>query len=112
MLDPDRPGRCRPSNAPCSPLVAGLVSSDPLLLLGTDLETGLRAPLAFAGIVPVRVSDESGPIAAGDLLATSSTPGHAMRWPGFDACPCALVGKALEPMTAETGTILVLLTAQ
>ena len=47
----------------------------------------------------------------GDLLVTSSTPGHAMRWSGPDPCPCALVGKALEPMTDETGLILVLLMA-
>jgi len=42
---------------------------------------------------------------------TSSTPGHAMIWSGPDPCPCAPVGKALEPMTDESGTMLVLLTA-
>jgi len=110
VLDSDRPGRYRPSNAPCSPLIAGVVSSDPGLLLGADLEIGLRAPLALAGIVPVRVTDEGGPIAAGDLLVTSSTPGRAKRWPGPDPCPCALVGKALEPMASVAGLILVLLT--
>jgi len=47
----------------------------------------------------------------GDLLVTSSTPGHAMRWAGDEPCPCSLVGKALEPMTEEFGVILVLLTA-
>ena len=110
VLDPGQPGRYRPSSTPCSPFVAGVVSSGPGLLLGTDLEAGLRAPLALVGIVPVRVTDEGGPIAVGDLLVTSSTPGHAMRWSDPNACPCALIGKALEPMTEDIGTILVLLT--
>ena len=70
------------------------------------------ALLALVGIVPVKVSAEGGPIQPGDLLVTSSTPGHAMRWAGPDLCPCSVVGKALEPMDEEQGVILVLLTAQ
>jgi len=111
-LDPDHPlGYCRTSTA-CSLRVAGVVSSAPGLTLALDEEAVLgRAILALAGIVPVKVTDEGGPIAAGDLLITSSTPGHAMCWRGPGPCPCALVGKALEPMTNQTGMILVLLTA-
>ena len=67
--------------------------------------------LALIGLVPVKATGEGGPIHAGDLLVTSSTPGHSMRWAGPDPCSCTLVGKALEPMTGERDIILVLLTA-
>lgn len=70
-----------------------------------------KALLALIGIVSVKVTNEGGRIQPGDLLVTSSTPGHAMHWSGPDPCPCSLIGKALEPMTDETGVILVLLTA-
>ena len=53
----------------------------------------------------------AGPIQPGDLLVTSSKPSHAMQRSEPDLSPCALVGKAREPMTSERGVILVLLTA-
>jgi hypothetical protein len=65
--------------------------------------------LALVGIVPVKVTDEGGPIRPGDLLVSSSIPVYAMRWDGVGSP--ALIGKALEPMTDETGAILVLLSA-
>ena len=109
----------RKSTAACSALVAGVVSQQPGVALGSLPSTPhsllttchSQALLALAGIVPVKVTAERGPILPGDLLVTSSTPGHAMRWTGDEPCPCALVGKALEPMTGESGMILVLLTA-
>lgn len=109
-LDPRRTATYRRSNRPCSLLVAGVVSTAPGVTLGGDGAEG-EALLALVGIVPVRVTNEGGPILPGDLLVTSSTPGYAMRWSGTEPCPCSLVGKALEPMTEESGVILVLLTA-
>lgn len=110
-LDPSQPGRYRPSQGSCSALLAGVVSSQPGMVLGGTEYTEGKALLALAGIVPVKVTNEGGPILLGDLLVSSSTPGHAMRWAGPEPCPCALVGKALEPMTGERGVISVLLTA-
>ena len=110
-FDPTATAAYRPSQAPCSSLIAGVVSTAPGIVLGENTTSHQGALLALTGIVPVKVTDEGGPIQPGDLLVTSSTPGHAMRWAGSDPCPCALVGKALEPMTDETGVILVLLTA-
>jgi len=111
-FDPTQHQSYRLTSFPCSSLVAGVVSSEPGITLGQD-EVGdsSRALLALVGIVPVKVMNEGGPIQPGDLLVSSSTPGHAMRWSGPDPCPCSLVGKALEPMTDESGMILVLLTA-
>jgi hypothetical protein len=110
-LDPMAAATYRPSQTPCSSLVAGVVSTAPGVVLGGGLEDGNRALLALAGIVPVKVTNEGGLIQPGDLLVTSSTPAHAMRWAGTDPCPCVLIGKALQPMTDDYGVILVLLTA-
>ena len=110
-LDPENPGQCRRTREALSPLVAGIVSSKPGVALGAEAITEGKALLALVGIVPLKVTDEGGTIQPGDLLVSSSTPGHAMRWSGPEPCPCALVGKALEPMTDESGIILVLLTA-
>jgi M6 family metalloprotease-like protein len=110
-LDPDNPGAYRLSSSACSPWVAGVISTEPGVVLGHADASERRALLALVGIVPTHVNDEGGPILPGDLLVSSSTPGRAMRWDGSEPCPCALVGKALEPMTDETGLILVLLTS-
>ena len=110
-LDPADAGTYRLSRELCSPLVAGVVSTEPGVTLGRAEVFERRALLALAGIVPVKVTDEGGAIQPGDLLVSSSTPGHAMRWFGPEPCPCALIGKALEPMTDDYGVILVLLTA-
>jgi hypothetical protein len=110
-LDPEQPGAYRPSQGACSMLVGGVVSSQPGMTLGQTPPAADKAILALIGIVPVKVTNEGGPIQPGDLLVSSSTPGYAMRWVSEEPCPCALVGKALGPMTKEQGVILVLLTA-
>jgi hypothetical protein len=110
-LDSVHPGGYCPSQARCSALVAGVVSSQPGMTLGGTGSGARQALLALAGIVPVKVTSEGGPMQPGDLLVSSSTPGYAMRWVGLGPCPCALVGKALESMTDERGVISVLLTA-
>ena len=110
-FDPAVPGRYRIAQTACSSLVAGVISTAPGVILGGSLVASERELLALTGIVPVKVTNEGGPILPGDLLVTSSTPGHAMRWAGPDPCLCSMVGKALEPMTEEFGVILVLLTA-
>ncbi|MFC2108542.1 leucine-rich repeat domain-containing protein [Candidatus Bipolaricaulota bacterium] len=110
-FDPMAPGQYRMSQNVCSSLVAGVISTTPGVTLGRSLVASEKALLALIGIVPVKVTNEGGSIHPGDLLVTSSAPGHAMRWAGPDPCLCSLVGKALEPMNEEQGVILVLLTS-
>ena len=57
----------------------------------------------MTGTVPCKVDAGYGPIRVGDLLTTSPTPGHAMR--SSDPHPGTILGKALEPLDAGTGTI-------
>ena len=70
-----------------------------------------RALLALIGIVPIKVTDEGGPIEPGDLLVASSTSGYAMRWDPESGEPCNFIGKALEALTGKRGVIAVLLMA-
>ena len=74
--------------------VIGVVSTQPHMTIGMELimdeETGHRyedvnaAQLVLVGRVPVKVTDENGPIYRGDLLTTSSKPGYAMKWSLLD----------------------------
>ena len=100
--------------------VAGVYSTRPGLL-GAEKgngETRVDAkdiPVAIVGIVPTKVSAENGPIEPGDLLVTSSTPGHAMKArpaivDGVSVYPTgAILGKALEPLEGPRGVIRVLI---
>ena len=72
----------------------GVISTQPGMVLGNgaDAGNGGRAvPLALSGRVPVKVSTENGPIHPGDILASSSTPGVAMRATKAGA----IIGQAL-----------------
>jgi len=105
--DPHHSGACRRTSGPCSHGIVGVVSTQPGLALNAGRGSADLVPLALVGIVPVKVTNEGGTIRRGDLLVSSSTPGHAMRWDGRSLCD--LVGKALESMLGETGTIDALL---
>jgi len=113
-IDPTRSEHYRLARGPCSDLVAGVVSTAPGVVLGTPPHPShltSHAQLALLGIVPVKVTDEGGPIRPGDLLVSSPTPGHAMRWDPEQGgeCGAGLVAKALELHEEERGLILALL---
>lgn len=92
--------------------VVGVYSTQPGYLGGGQyLDQDGYAPLALVGIVPVKASAESGPIAPGDLLVTSATPGHAMG-AGPDPAVGTVIGKALEPLEEGTGVIQMLVMLQ
>ena len=112
-FDPDG-DRVVPSVVANDTLVCGVVSTKPGVLLNADPDAPDRdgwAPIALCGRVPCRVVDENGPIRRGDLLTSSSIPGHAMR-----AEPImvgdklvygsgTIVGKALAGHAAGRGVI-------
>jgi hypothetical protein len=96
--------------------VAGVVSSNPGLLLG--VASASKAKIATTGRVRVRVDATASPIRKGDLLVTSDRPGMAMKSEPLDLGgvkihrPGTLIGKALEPLASGEGEILVLLSLQ
>ena len=67
------------------------------------------APVALIGKVCCKAT---APIAVGDLLTTSSVPGHAMRADDPSRAFGAILGKALEALPSGTGLITVLVTLQ
>jgi hypothetical protein len=93
--------------------VVGVYSTKPGFVggAGDDIDSTDKIPLAIMGIVPVKVSAENGPINPGDLLVTSSIPGHAMR-AGDNPRIGTVVGKALEGLESGTGIIQMLVVLQ
>jgi hypothetical protein len=104
-------GVLRPSATVYDTHVAGIVSTQPGVLLGTK-EAGNpgEAMVAVAGIVPCNVDTSNGPILEGDLLTTSSRPGYAMK--AADPKIGTILGKAMGTLESGTGTIEVLVTLQ
>ena len=76
---------------------------------GLDEGTG-AAPLALVGRVPCKVDATERPIKPGDLLVSSSTPGHAMKCTSKRPAAGTVIGKALEGLEKGTGVIQVLVT--
>ncbi len=117
-IGPD--GELTRTTEPYQDTLAGVYSTKPGLVGGgADGEsTEGKVPLAVAGVVPVKVTDEGGPIAPGDALTSSSTPGHAMkaakvRVGGIAFFPSGVViGKALDPLHSATGVVRALVVLQ
>jgi hypothetical protein len=106
------------SSSPRSTRVVGVYATKPGVLLRTHGAGEVPAdevPMGVMGVLPTKVTAENGAIQRGDLLVTSSTPGHAMKAQprmvkGIAVYPHgALLGKALEPFDGPgTGTIQVM----
>ena len=96
--------------------VAGVVSGagayKPAIVLDRCDTGGLRQPIALLGKVFCKVDAQFGPIAIGDLLTTSPTPGHAMKTNDPFKAFGAVIGKALRPLTEGQGLIPILITLQ
>jgi hypothetical protein len=65
------------STAAYQSTILGVVSTTPGFVAGS--QTTDSFPIALVGRVPVNITDENGPIHAGDYLTSSSTEGYAMR---------------------------------
>jgi hypothetical protein len=109
VLEAGVPLGLRRADQPYDTRVAGIVSTDPAIVLS---RAAGGVPLALVGRAPVKVDATYMAIRVGDLLTTSSTPGHAMRCADRLQCVGAIVGKALEPLVGGKGVILALVTLQ
>ena len=91
--------------------VAGVISTDPKIYMGYSPQgkkTGRYKPLALAGIVLCKVSAENGSIKKGDILVSSSLPGHAMRADPKQLTPGMILGSALGNLEQGEGKIYIL----
>lgn len=116
VIDPLESNRVVPSSQAYDTRVAGVVSSQPGIILGEAGEDKVK--VAHGGRVKVKADAQFGPISVGDLLVSSETPGYAMRSTPIEMNgipihrPGTIVGKALEPLKEGQGEILALLTLQ
>lgn len=116
VLNPATPNEVMRSTHTYDTTVAGVVSAQPGIILGTA--SASKAKVATTGRVKVRADATPAPIAIGDLLVTGEKPGTAMRslpvMVGDVAMhrPGTVIGKALEPLASGEGEILVLLSLQ
>ncbi|MFH1193639.1 MAG: hypothetical protein V1661_01445, partial [bacterium] len=80
----------------------GVVSTAPYDEFGKIYSTSTErsVPVALAGRVPVKVSNENGAIAVGDYLTSASLPGYAMKMTG----PGITVGRALSSFDGASAT--------
>ena len=109
-------GELEASLEPYDRRVAGVVSGAgdfrPGILLDQRPATRRRQPIALIGKVFCKVDADLAPIEVGDLLTTSSTPGHAMKAEDQSRAFGALLGKALRALPAGQGLIPVLVALQ
>jgi len=117
-IDPTRLGALRIATTAYDRAVAGIVSGangiDPgMVLKQSGSVADGEHPVALTGRVWCLCdADAAGPIAAGDLLTSSDTPGHAMRVLDPTRANGAVLGKAMSPLETGRGLVLVLVGLQ
>ena len=116
VIDPVDEGKFLKSSQPYSTAVMGIYSTKPGLV-GRRQKTDRshmkdEVPMAMVCVVPTKVCAEGGPIKAGDLLVTSSTPGYAMKGTDRSQLAGAIIGKALGHLDEGTGVIEVAVSIQ
>jgi hypothetical protein len=108
-------GVLRPSQEEYDKRVVGVVSgaggTRPAIVLNNDAEE-VGVPVALTGKVHCKVDAEPSPVEVGDLLTTSSTPGHAMKAVDGARYFGSVLGKALAPLAEGRGLVPVLVTLQ
>lgn len=116
-IDPDRPGQLKVASQAYDRTVAGVVSGaggvNPGMLMGQkgSVADGSH-PVALTGRVFALADASAGPIQPGDLLTTSSLPGHAMKVSDHSKAQGAVIGKAMTPLAEGQGLVLVLVSLQ
>jgi hypothetical protein len=116
VIDPEHPGQLRLSSEPYDTRVAGIVSGANGILPGISIsQVGVNdggENVALTGRVYVLADASNGSIQPGDLLTTSSTPGHAMKVTDHTRAQGAILGKAMSGLKDGKGLVLVLVTLQ
>jgi hypothetical protein len=116
IIDEEHPGQLKQSTQPYDTRVAGVVSGangvNPGLSLRQEGRLDGGQNVALTGRVYVLADASYGAIKPGDLLTTSSTPGHAMKVTDHTRAQGAVLGKAMSTLAEGKDTVLVLVTLQ
>ena len=109
-------GALVPSSTAYDRRVAGVVSGGgdyrPGIILDKNSSDRNRQPIALLGKVFCLVDADRGAIEVGDLLTTSSTPGHAMKAGDPVESFGAVIGKALRSLKQGQRLLPILITLQ
>jgi hypothetical protein len=115
-IDPAAGGKVIAASRAYDRRVAGVVSGandyNPGITLRVDDTLKQAVPVTLTGTVYCLASNVNGPIRAGDLLTTSTVPGHAMRATDNDRAHGAIVGKALGDLHGDRGLVMILASLQ
>lgn len=115
MVLDDKGGIC-PSHKSYDKKVIGIIAGageyQPGIVLGKKRSQGARVPIALVGKVFCKVDATSSPIEAGDLVTTSSVPGHAMKAGNPLDAFGTIIGKALSALSTGQDLIPVLVSLQ
>ncbi len=116
-VDPDNPGELMLSDISYDRRVAGVISGAGGVSTGMMMgQAGSIAdgdhPVALTGRVYVWVDASEHPVVPGDLLTTSSLPGHAMKVTDYSHAMGAVLGKAMTGLDSGRGLVLTLVSLQ
>lgn len=116
VIDDQNAGQLTLSNREYDRRVAGVVSGangiNPGISLRQEGDVEGDQNVALTGRVYVLADASKGPIMPGNLLTTSSTPGHAMKVVDHARAQGAVLGKAMSKLDEGKGLVLVLVTLQ
>ncbi len=116
VIDQEHPGQLKLSEHPYDQRVAGVVSGaggvqPGLTLTQEEIFEGGRN-VSLTGRVFALADASRGAIHPGDLLTTSSIPGHAMKAADRERSHGAVIGKAMSSLESGRGLVLVLVNLQ
>jgi hypothetical protein len=116
IIDEENPGKLRMSGTAYDTRVAGIISGaggvKPGIMLTQEKQYADQQQIAMSGRVYCLVDASYGAVKPGDLLTTSSTPGHAMKASDRERAYGAVIGKAMTGLANGQGLVLVLVSLQ
>jgi hypothetical protein len=114
-----RDGRLQASDRAYDHRVVGVVSGagvyKPAIVLDRQPASRVgipRLPVALVGKVYCKVEADRAAVEIGDMLTTSSIPGHAMKAEDSRRAFGAVLGKALQPLTTGRDLVPILVALQ
>ena len=103
---------CQPYDKRVAGVISGAEGYKPGIVLDKSESQNNRQPVALLGKVYCKVDAQYAPVEVGDLLTTSSTPGHAMKVSDPLKAFGAVIGKALRPFREGQGLMPILIALQ
>ena len=116
-IDPRNPGELALAREAYDAKVAGIISGaggvkTGLLMSQAGTKADGKHPVALTGRVYCQVDASFGAIQPGDMITTSTTPGHGMKAADRERAFGSIIGKAMTGLADGKGLVLVLVNLQ